>query len=419
MGLQLTSKEKQDLIEFITKYYSQFELRSLGRCLEISEDEYYNHMRLAQENSEVFVERVCQLSKQDQLFDLIRNNSQFRRGVEIWRKEEIETSNKVEEAIKEQTKSILHLSDIHIENMQQAREYRMQLKTDLRMGLGVEEIDFLVISGDIANTATKEEYDAAKELIKGIMENFKISDENIVIVPGNHDLNWDCCKEAVISSEGEEIEFDEEVYKLKFKNFNDFFYQPICKVAYPTEYDQQGILYKNKKEKIIFLGLNSAWQIDHINKQRASINLTSLEHPFDIIMQGDYTEWLKIAVFHHAVRTADSMNDEFLQLLIRQGFKICMHGHIHEAQYDFASYGSNKEIAIIGAGTFGAPTKEYVPGIPLQYNFIKLNQTRDSVKVMTRKKERIHGAWEADARWGDKDKPDTFYEIKISDSFYN
>ncbi|MFN7929419.1 MAG: metallophosphoesterase [Blastocatellia bacterium] len=61
-------------------------------------------------------------------------------------------------------------------------------KTD---GMGFETLDYLVISGDLTNRATKEEFDNAYEFISGVIERFKLSAERCIIVPGNHDLSWD------------------------------------------------------------------------------------------------------------------------------------------------------------------------------------------------------------------------------------
>ena len=84
------------------------------------------------------------------------------------------------------------------------------------------------------------------------------------------------------------------------------------------------------------------------------------------------------------------MNDEFLQLLVTNGFKLGMHGHIHEAKDEAFKYDSNRGLRIIGAGTFGAPAKEQVPGIPLQYNLLVWNKkevryNRQNSKKRTRR----------------------------------
>ena len=65
------------------------------------------------------------------------------------------------------------------------------------------------------------------------------------------------------------------------------------------------------------------------------------------------------------------------------------------------------------AGTFGAPTHELVPGIPLQYQVIEVADHK--LVVHTRRREERNGAWKADARWpwGPRQDPKPRYEIPI------
>ena len=107
------------------------------------------------------------------------------------------------------------------------------------------------------------------------------------------------------------------------------------------------------------------------------------------------------------------IDDEFIQLLILSGFKICMHGHIHEASEDYHKYDNHRGMHIIGAGTFGMPTKKAKIGIPLQYNLLYFDKENNEITVETRKKENTNGAWSADARWGDKNNPVPRYTIKL------
>src|SRR5262249_689863 len=140
----------------------------------------------------------------------------------------------------------------------------------------------------------------------------------------------------------------------------------------------------------------------HHYRDRASIFAPALAKAIDRLHDGRYNSWLKIAVWHHPVTGQQPMNDEFTQLLAVHGFQVGMHGHIHEAIEGFHKYDDQRGIRIIGAGTFGAPAREQVTGIPLQYNLLTFDPRTGEMTVNTRKKEKPEGAWSADARWGDK-----------------
>lgn len=129
--------------------------------------------------------------------------------------------------------NILHISDLHLGAIQEAKKeadkYRNQLETDLRNELNISQIDYLLISGDIADHAVKEEYDAALELVKGLKNSFNLEDGRIVIVPGNHDLNWDLSRSAYKEIPVDEskivLQCDDGIYKKRFENFNKYFYK--------------------------------------------------------------------------------------------------------------------------------------------------------------------------------------------------
>ena len=328
---------------------------------------------------------------------------------------------------------ILHLSDIHLGTTDQAKNYFTQLATDLTQNLKVKQLNYLVLSGDIANSSTVEEYDAAYELVDKLVKRYGLNPYRVITVPGNHDLNWDLSKKSydfVFKSElpdslpeGKYIDAgdagalirDEERYQQRFKHFSDRFYKKVYGKPYPLEYDRQAILHPCPDDKILFLALNSCWELDHHYKGRASINPNAISHAIDQILTEKYDDWLKIAIWHHPVTSAESMkNVAFLEQLAVNGFQVAMHGHIHEAKDENFRYDVNRGLRIIAAGTFGAPAKEQVTGIPLQYNLLVLNPENGELTVETRKKEKVDGAWSADARWGDKENPVKNYTIPLN-----
>lgn len=327
---------------------------------------------------------------------------------------------------------ILHLSDIHLKVAAQAQRYFTQLATDLTQNLKVKQLDYLIISGDIANRSTDEEYEAAFVLVDKLVKRYGLDPNRIIIVPGNHDLNWELSEDAYDFvpkrklpdplPEGRYIDAgsagalicNEDKYKKRFEYFNDRFYQKIYNKAYPEEYAQQAILHSCPEDKILFLALNSCWEIDHEYKDRAGIHPNAITNALDKILMGNYDDWLKVAIWHHPVNSSESMKDvAFLEQLAVNGFQLGIHGHIHEAKDENFQYDTQRGLRIIAAGTFGAPAREQVTGIPLQYNLLTLDPESGVMTVETRKKEKVDGAWSADARWGDKNNPVPRYDIEL------
>jgi small GTP-binding protein len=333
---------------------------------------------------------------------------------------------------------ILHLSDLHLDDDTQAKIYCTQLETDLIQELNILYLDYLVISGDLVNHASESEYHAAFLMIDSLVKRFGLDPSRVVIVPGNHDVNWDVSEIAykfvpkrklptqlsenryIPAGDTGALLLDEELYKTRFANFNTYLYRRVYATKeYPLENIDQIVFVENLEQKILFLGLNSSWQIDHYFRDRISINMEALAHALDRLQEKDYKGWLKIAVWHHPITGNSSMNDEFMQLLASHNFQVCLHGHIHEAIEGYHKYDDRRGIRIIGAGTFGASASSQVPGVPLQYNLLIFNPNNSEITVKTRKKVKANGAWSGDALWGDKNKPKTSYSFPVKNYISN
>jgi 3',5'-cyclic AMP phosphodiesterase CpdA len=333
---------------------------------------------------------------------------------------------------------ILHLSDLHFGNLDNAQLWYTQLAADLRHELKCTHLDAVILSGDIANKSTPEEYDAAKLFLDKLITAFQPTSDQLVIVPGNHDLNWGLAKQAYILMDRQDYQGelqegcyipvgddvirarDENNYKQRFANFSKF-YQDIKGESYPLEYEQQGILHHLPEHNLLILGLNSAWQLDHYYKSRASIHSIALSNALEKIdtHYTTYEKCLKIAVWHHPLDSAfpDRIIDQgFMEQLAVAGFRLFLHGHIHKAEtslfrYDLSTNG--RKLDRICAGTFGAPTKELVTAYPWQYNLLKFEGNK--LTVHTRRREELNGAWKPDARWlmGAGQNPLPYYEIPL------
>ncbi len=93
--------------------------------------------------------------------------------------------------------NILHLSDLHFgADTEQPKIWYNQLAEDLIIELRCGRLDALVLSGDISSRSTPEEYRNAERFLRQLCEEFRLNFEHIVIVPGNHDLNWKLSEEA-------------------------------------------------------------------------------------------------------------------------------------------------------------------------------------------------------------------------------
>ena len=150
--------------------------------------------------------------------------------------------------------NILHLSDVHLGTIDEADNYFSQLASDLTNNRKIKQLDYLVISGDIANRSTQQEYEAAFQIVEKLVKEYRLDYSRIVVVPGNHDLNWDLSensykfvsqrqlpkflpeKQCIDAGEAGKLVRNEEKYKERFKYFSEHFYTKIYNKPYPQEY---------------------------------------------------------------------------------------------------------------------------------------------------------------------------------------
>jgi formylglycine-generating enzyme required for sulfatase activity/predicted phosphodiesterase len=318
---------------------------------------------------------------------------------------------------------ILHLSDLHFGTQAPSDSWYSQLAEDLKGEMLIcHKLDGLIISGDVANRSTKEEYDQAKTFLYELIKEFGLDTSNIVMVPGNHDLNRPLAKKGYALKEREDVEEelvegryvavgedvvrvqDPATHPLRFQYFSDF-YKEIKGEAYPFAYKDQATVHHLMDPNLLVVGLNSAWQLDQYFKARASIGAQAVAKALgDIRGNKAYAHCRKFAVWHHPLYSGDEdriKDHGFMQQLAKAGFCVCCHGHIHQAgtdQYRYDVTEEGRKIHIVGAGTFGAPVEEWTAGHPLQYNLLKI--AGDTLTVETRCRRELNGAWRPDAIWG-------------------
>jgi predicted MPP superfamily phosphohydrolase len=90
--------------------------------------------------------------------------------------------------------TILHISDLHLSQNINPESILHPLISDLRdpkTGLGIPEVDFLVVSGDLTNSGKAEECESAYKLLAELIDRLNLSAGRCVLVPGNYDINWD------------------------------------------------------------------------------------------------------------------------------------------------------------------------------------------------------------------------------------
>ena len=337
---------------------------------------------------------------------------------------------------------IVHLSDLHFGEVDRAADLYVQLLLELKKDFDLATFDALVISGDVANKSREEGYESALSFLGKITKKFDVGREKILIVPGNHDVGRQFSKDAhtIIRREeltrpisehihidkgGDYIEVrDEAKYKKRFVPFQRFF-KKAFKTGYPNDYSQQITWREYPNQKVLIIALNSGWELDHHYKWRSGIHPDALNKTIEKAAKDEYSDWLKIVIWHHPVKQKDApdtevnktwiRDDGFMERLAVAGFSMVLHGHAHASgAWKFpVNTGKKKyELHVVGVGTVDAEEKKTKPGKFWQYNIIKITGTK--VTVECRKRMDPRGISWPDKNWLDEaDKP--IYEFDLLD----
>lgn len=342
---------------------------------------------------------------------------------------------------------ILHISDLHLRSDTDPDSMLQPLVADIQNtegGLGFEHLDYLVISGDLTNIAAPEEFEKVRQFVSGLINQFQLTSERCIVVPGNHDLSWNeqvyiwKQKRLVKTnnlSEGSYLEQgdgflvrDENLYVQRFKNFSEVFYHPLVMKEYPLSPEEQCIPLLFADTGIQFLAMNSCWQIDEFFPERSSIYETALtrgllaadkqiEQAKQTGQLASSTKILRIAVWHHPVTGNEKIQqDAFLERLKQANFKLCLHGHIHEERTDIIGYlHPTRKIYVAGTGSFGAPTNARPESTPRLYNLLEVERDHSKIRVHTRCLKKNEGAWDGWAVWPGQSSSErrTYYEIPL------
>ncbi len=154
---------------------------------------------------------------------------------------------------------ILHLSDLYFGTDKNAQDRCNRLVQDLNSDdLNCNSLDALVLSGDITKHAVEEEYDEAVFFLDLLGVSLGLKPSQVVIVPGNHDINWD--KED----------------QQRFGCFKDF-YETVKGESYNLDYENQYNIDYLHEQNLLILGLNSAWKLSKFETRNADINSKALD----------------------------------------------------------------------------------------------------------------------------------------------
>ncbi len=288
----------------------------------------------------------------------------------------------------------------------------------------------LIVSGDLAYTASADEFEMANGFLVELVQVLGITRDRVHLVPGNHDIHW---KSADVDR------------SRRFDNyiaFLDTFYgSSLLRARLPyltwdlrahTQRDPAAHLVSlYASEQIVVVGLNSCvyeTQQDHFGFVGGN-QLKLVDDWFNKHNVTAFDAAVRVAVVHHHLhpfpealteqrgpqevwQDLSTVRDAGLveRALERRGFDLVLHGHKHHAQLretlirqQFESHRALSRLIVCGCGSTGVARSELEHGDGNHYQVIELlrlprKSSAAFVKVYWREL-----AYRADAEWRSTD----------------
>lgn len=239
---------------------------------------------------------------------------------------------------------LLHLSDLHFgaehafrNELASSKEPRLAKPTlseaiidDLRaVGTNLNDVAAILISGDLTWSGDAHEFENARQFINQLRNACGLHISQIVVVPGNHDIEWRDGK-GDVSSDAE----------LNYASFS--------RTLYGTESDETFARvheFTISGRPVIILGLNSCRIESRENAGFGFVGREQLNKVLRFLATRQKREELKIAMLHHHLLPVNYL-EEFdtaskrvsltldaeavVRSLICAGVHIVVHGHQHQ-----------------------------------------------------------------------------------------
>lgn len=238
--------------------------------------------------------------------------------------------------------SWLHISDLHLgRDLYNEKVVLKELLQDIKRQMQINqlELNFVFITGDLTFSGRQTEFDLAQEFIDELIDVIKLNKEDIILVPGNHDVYRNDLlsiaknsrkyldnREAVSDIIANETE--REIYTRGLTNYRKFvdknFSWANTKEKAPLSYT---INRKVGDVPISILALNTAWLAYGNENEKGQIILgeRQVREAFDKI---DNPE-IVIALMHHPFEWFEWFDSNDVKRMLERRADFILNGHEH------------------------------------------------------------------------------------------
>ena len=276
--------------------------------------------------------------------------------------------------------TLLHLSDLHF-----GRHHRFasddgpnSLLERLWMDLdGLCEKDGLtpdlvVVSGDLAEFGKKAEFEQAIQFLQKLVQAIGLPTSRVIIVPGNHDINWNLCKSYFEDcAANDELPVRPYFKKLEwFRTAFDKFYGGAEGITFRN--DEPWSFFEYPELGVVVAGLNSVIAESH-EHHWGFLGEEQLRAFAAKLRPYKEREFLRVGVMHHNPRDRrggeDTKKDQDqIRRLLAPALNLLLHGDGHEETEEALLV----NVPVLGIGSLGVALARRPEEVPNEYQLLQV-----------------------------------------------
>jgi 3',5'-cyclic AMP phosphodiesterase CpdA len=262
------------------------------------------------------------------------------------------------------------------------------LKEDLIRQMKVEDIEYIVVTGDLTSIGSPSEFNYCKIALEEIADKVGIDKEKIIVGLGNHDIDWNISKLSS-NHECQEEKIRQEIsdnYLSVAGSVADHWFQYDNKYKHTGPAPFSGVV---EFDSIIYFVLNSGWLCSEKDAiKQGKLDVKQLKWIGEVLEQyKDSSKW-KILILHHhpfsypypkpssdhsVLKEGPELND----IIGKYGVNIVCHGHRHHPRVkNELENGWANPITFISSGSLSVNVEHRSEEIPNLFHVIELEKDK-------------------------------------------
>ncbi len=313
----------------------------------------------------------------------------------------------------------LHISDLHFAVKEEAFNQGLVTRAMVKKIKEFDDkVDFIIITGDLVYSGKKDEFDIAEQFCNELLNACNLTNKNIFVVPGNHDLDREGMNKAVVKriysfnkqDEVNEILEDETMHPFimsKFDNFNAFASKVMGRELFNPEitgYLESLTINKNNQNcNVNLMGLNSSLFAGYEgdDKQKLALGLYQIEPCLEKLDNNN----ISIGFFHHPF-SCYHPEDKFCEKKLVRELDLILTGHCHSSE-NVSIISRAGQTVLISAGASFETRESYN-----SFNVVELDTETGAGKAIDYKYIFDDGVWIRDKN-ANPDEEDGSFPFQI------